>query len=67
MALSGDGREAMERKSSKKVVRPAVNAEAVKLLRDNPTGYFEKERHHDLPFGFAASGSSKNTKAREES
>lgn len=52
------------RKSSKKVVRSAVNVEAVKLLRDNPTGYFEKERHRTMPFGFAVSGSSKNRKAR---
>jgi hypothetical protein len=52
------------RKSSKKVVRSAVNVEAVKLLRDNPTGYFKKERHRSVPFGFALSGSSKDTKAR---
>lgn len=54
----------MERKNSKKVVRAAVNAEAVKLLRDNPTSYFEKERHHEQPFGFARTDSSK--KAQEQ-
>jgi hypothetical protein len=63
VTLSREGREAVERKSSKKVVRSAVNVEAVKLLRDNPTVYFEKERHHTMPFGFAVGGSSKDTKA----
>ena len=46
----------MAGKYSRKVVRPAVDTEAVKLLRDNPTGYFEKEHSGDrLPFGFAVS------------
>ncbi|HXO51121.1 MAG TPA: hypothetical protein VN888_08845 [Mycobacterium sp.] len=37
-----------------------MDSEAVKLLRDNPTGYFEKERSRDrLPFGFAVNESSK--------
>lgn len=46
----------MAGKFSRKVVRPAVDTEAVRLLRDNPARYFEKERGRDrVPFGFAIS------------
>lgn len=36
-----------------KVVRPALDYDAVKLLRDHPEDYFESEAHGKLPFGFS--------------
>jgi hypothetical protein len=43
-------------KEDGKVVRPAVDYEAVKLLRDNPKRYAEKEKKESgkkVPFGFS--------------
>ena len=39
-------------KDNTKVVRPAVDYDAVKLLRDNPKDYFEEKDRPTLPFGF---------------